>query len=267
MSWYYQKGSEQAGPVDAAEITKLVGSGEIKEETLVWKEGMDNWKPYVEVKSNFNTSESTAESAASGTQHEMVTCSVSGKSVFKSEAIELNGRWVSAEHKNEALERIKSGVGMNEGVYEYVGFWPRVGARIIDSIVTSIGAYAFMFIAAIPFGVAGFAGSLIGTTSDEVGAGLTAVYFVIMMVGSFGIPMAYETWMVGKFGATLGKKLIGAKVIRSDGSKLTYMRAFGRYWGIMLSGIILYIGYIMVAFDPERRGLHDRLCDTLIVKK
>ncbi|MEM9445027.1 MAG: RDD family protein [Verrucomicrobiota bacterium] len=262
MSWYYQKGQEQAGPVDEKEVLRLASTGEINDLTLVWKEGMSGWKSYVEVKDTFDSSDGNSIQSSQG---EMVTCSVSGKSVPKREAIELNGRWVSAEHKNEALERIKSGVGLDEGIYNYIGFWWRVLARLVDGIITSIVSYALMFLLAIPFGVAGFASNLIGQSSDA-SAGTVGIYFIIQLVCSLGIPMAYEVFLIGKFGATIGKKLIGAKVIRSDGSKLTYMRAFGRYWGIMLSGIILYIGYIMVAFDREKRGLHDKLCDTLVVR-
>jgi uncharacterized RDD family membrane protein YckC len=44
-------------------------------------------------------------------------------------------------------------------------------------------------------------------------------------------------------------------------------RAFGRYFGKLLSAIILGIGYIMAAFDSEKRALHDMICDTRVIKQ
>ena len=78
---------------------------------------------------------------------------------------------------------------------------------------------------------------------------------------------ATETWLIGKYGATLGKMACGIRVVRPDGSPVTYLRAFGRYWAKFLSGIMLLIGYIIAAFDAEKRALHDHICDTRVVYK
>jgi uncharacterized RDD family membrane protein YckC len=57
------------------------------------------------------------------------------------------------------------------------------------------------------------------------------------------------------------------KVVVEDGSRLTYMRAFGRHFAKWLSSMILAIGFIMAAFDDQRRTLHDRICETRVVRK
>jgi uncharacterized RDD family membrane protein YckC len=59
----------------------------------------------------------------------------------------------------------------------------------------------------------------------------------------------------------------GLRVVRPDGESLTFMRAFGRHFAEMLSGLILMIGYLMAAFDSEKRALHDRISDTRVVHK
>ena len=59
----------------------------------------------------------------------------------------------------------------------------------------------------------------------------------------------------------------GLRVIVSDGSKVSYWRAFGRYWAKILSGLILAIGYIMAGFDSEKRALHDHICNTRVIRK
>ncbi|MEM9400355.1 MAG: DUF898 family protein [Verrucomicrobiota bacterium] len=50
MSWYYSKGGEQIGPVSQEKIDALASQGEIGEKTLVWKEGMSEWKAYGDLK-------------------------------------------------------------------------------------------------------------------------------------------------------------------------------------------------------------------------
>jgi uncharacterized RDD family membrane protein YckC len=57
------------------------------------------------------------------------------------------------------------------------------------------------------------------------------------------------------------------KVIRPDGEPITYMRAFGRHFAEVLSALILLMGYIMAGFDDQKRTLHDRICDTRVVKQ
>jgi uncharacterized RDD family membrane protein YckC len=60
----------------------------------------------------------------------------------------------------------------------------------------------------------------------------------------------------------------GIKVVTPEGEKITYLRAFGRYFAKTLLGIAtLYIGYIIAAFDSEKRSLHDRICNTRVVYK
>ena len=46
-----------------------------------------------------------------------------------------------------------------------------------------------------------------------------------------------------------------------------YLRAFGRFWAEMLSGLVCAIGYIIAAFDDEKRSMHDHICDTRVIFK
>lgn len=67
--------------------------------------------------------------------------------------------------------------------------------------------------------------------------------------------------------ATLGKMVIGAKVVDEKGDRISFINATGRFFAKILSGLILFIGYIMVAFDSRKQGLHDKLADTFVVYK
>jgi uncharacterized RDD family membrane protein YckC len=81
------------------------------------------------------------------------------------------------------------------------------------------------------------------------------------------VPAIYATFFLGRYGATLGKMACGLKVVRPDGDPIGYPRALGRYFAEILSGMILGIGYLMAAFDSEKRSLHDRICSTRVVRK
>jgi hypothetical protein len=52
-----------------------------------------------------------------------------------------------------------------------------------------------------------------------------------------------------------------------DGSNLSYGRSAGRHFAKYISGLTLWIGYIMAGVDEEKRSLHDRICDTRVIKK
>jgi len=77
----------------------------------------------------------------------------------------------------------------------------------------------------------------------------------------------YEIWMVARYGATVGKMLLRLRVTMVDGGNLSYGRSAARHFAKYVSGLILYIGYIMTGVDEEKRALHDRMCDTRVVKK
>jgi uncharacterized RDD family membrane protein YckC len=71
--------------------------------------------------------------------------------------------------------------------------------------------------------------------------------------------------LIGKYGATVGKMACKIKVITADGQPVSYARAFGRYFAKVLSSLTLLIGFIIAAFDSEKRSLHDHICNTRVV--
>jgi uncharacterized RDD family membrane protein YckC len=89
----------------------------------------------------------------------------------------------------------------------------------------------------------------------------------LSMIMSIIVPALYSMWFLGRFEATPGKMALGLKVVRADGSRITYWRGLGRHFAEMLSSFTLLIGYLIAAWDAERRTLHDHVCDTRVVKK
>ena len=132
------------------------------------------------------------------------------------------------------------------------GVWVRLAAYALDRLLL----WAALLTVQLP---ALFAGGdfytrtifFTFTAMDLLRWVLISLYFVVLT--AFG-------------GATLGKKAMGLQVVRSeDGGKLPFLTALYRETiGRYLSGI-LCIGYLLIAIDGEKRGLHDRICDTLVV--
>ena len=67
--------------------------------------------------------------------------------------------------------------------------------------------------------------------------------------------------------ATPGKMALRLKVVTPEGAPVSYGRSFARAFSMILSGIVCYIGFIIAAFDEEKRALHDHICGTRVVRK
>jgi uncharacterized RDD family membrane protein YckC len=146
-------------------------------------------------------------------------------------------------------------------MFQHGGFWRRVLAYIIDTIILSI--------------VGGMiSGSLLGSA-----AGLGAItggvdettMFTGAMLGVQGISFVIN-WLYfallesSSMQGTLGKKALGMIVTDLDGNRIGFGRATGRYFAKFLSAIILLIGFVMVAFTQRKQGLHDIIASTLVYK-
>lgn len=66
--------------------------------------------------------------------------------------------------------------------------------------------------------------------------------------------------------ATLGKIVLGIKVTDVHGNRLNFSRALLRNLSKIISGIILFIGYLMILFDSKKQGLHDKIADAYVVR-
>lgn len=139
--------------------------------------------------------------------------------------------------------------GAMPGAYaapQYAGFWIRVVAYIIDAIILGI--------------VGGIIGAVLGGILGNGGL------VVIQLIG-IAIGIAYFAYFESsERQATVGKMALGLKVTDTEGRRITTGKAVGRYFAKIVSGIILLIGFIMVAFDSRKQGLHDKIVNTLVVK-
>lgn len=235
--WYYADANNQRqGPLPESDLAALHTGGNLRPETLVWRQGLPAWTAWRKV------------------MHEVVVgvpqMPPSGE--------------VAAQDSPYAPPRAAlhdDGAVVTGNVVVYAGFWKRVAASILDGFVTSF----VMWMLLIPmFFVVGAGLGDLAQVNDGTNVLVTSLYYLI----SIAIPLFYMAWMHSSSNqATLGKMAVGIKVVRSDGERISFLRAFGRYWGYMLSSMLLMIGLIMAAFTERKQALHDLMCDTLVVDK
>ena len=133
----------------------------------------------------------------------------------------------------------------------YGGFWIRVVAYIIDAILISL---VFGVVTSI-FGIRYINMddlSQIDPTTNLLSLAIAWLYFALLESSERG--------------ATVGKMAMGLRVVSNEGKRISFMNATGRYFAKILSAMIFCIGFIMIAFTDRKRGLHDMIASTLVIK-
>lgn len=255
MNWYYVQDSDRVGPVDDGEFERLIAAGRVQPETLVWNETLPGWTPLRDARPGTAVAAAPpAPSAAPidpGSGAPVSTCSQCGRSFTSDQLMHFEGRTICFNCKPLFVAQMKEGIAPAASV-TYAGFWIRLLAVLIDG---AIGFTVGMLIGLV-FGNARTMG---GRTSFTPAGCISTLLQLLYGIG-------YETLLVGAYGATLGKMALRLKVIAPDNPKVSYLRALGRYFAKILSALILLIGYIMAAFDDEKRALHDRICNTRVIR-
>ncbi len=82
------------------------------------------------------------------------------------------------------------------------------------------------------------------------------------------LTMAYDTALITYWATTVGKRAFGLYVVRTDGSRVGFVRALSRHVLTALSAnLTLGFIFLVVAFRKDRRGIHDLICDTVVIKR
>jgi len=181
-------------------------------------------------------------------------CSECGRGFPVDEVIRHGNSYICAQCKPLFMQKLAEGASIRKGM-SFVGFWWRFLAMMIDGIILFIVTFGISMV----LGMSAF--QVLGV--EQGAAGVVAV-LMSWLVG-FAFRLAYEVYFIGAYGATPGKRVCNMRVVRADGTPVGYPLALGRYFAKILSSITLFIGYILAAFDSEKRALHDRICDTRVI--
>lgn len=136
--------------------------------------------------------------------------------------------------------------------YKYAGFWMRFWAYIIDVIVV--------------FSINGIVLSPLLFVND--GAQIEISYWTLNGILAGVIYYAYFLVMTKIFGQTIGKMILGLKVIRENDEPLTWLDLiFREVVGRFLHNVfmILKLLYLVVAFSNEKQGVHDMIGNTRVI--
>ena len=142
---------------------------------------------------------------------------------------------------------------MQDEDFEYVGFWARFGAAIIDSIIMMI------FIMPALFSIYGWA----YLTDDDKPFIAGPADFLLSYVLPAVATILFWLYKQG----TPGKMAVSARVVDAKtGTTLTVVQSIGRYLAYYVSMLPLFLGFIGVGFDPRKQGWHDKLAGTVVIR-
>jgi uncharacterized RDD family membrane protein YckC len=218
MNWFYAENGQQKGPVSDSDLASLAENGALRAETLLWREGLPDWQPLSRVRPDL---------------------------ISTSGAPMLGGVAVPEQNKDLLVQQMREGV-IGEltapGSMRYVGFWWRLLSWIIDYIILLVAQQVIQLAGMFMIGAVGA-----GMGDSEA----TGIFGVVAVIGIFFFSLAlnawYHTWMVARFGGTLGKMALGFKIVTMDGMPVRWPRALAR-WAV--SGFVNHIIWGIIWLVP-----------------
>ncbi len=149
------------------------------------------------------------------------------------------------------------------------GFWVRLIAHVIDSLLLNAAAWIIEVV------VLGFFYLAFRARLGEPGGGMFGYLdaFPALQLQLFNgviyllVAFPYFVWSQFRYGTTLGKLPFGIRVVsQADGGRISLRQAMARFAGYLLSYLPLGSGYLMAAFHPEKRALHELVSGTRSVR-
>ena len=174
------------------------------------------------------------------------------------EPVRARGDWYDSyeDERRRGYSEGRSALG-NPG--RMAGFWYRVLAALIDTVLSYILTIIVVFPLAFLIGMS-MAGSATQQELEAVGNIFGGILGIVIGWLWFTLPES-SSWR-----ASVGKKIVGLKVTDEHGAQIGFGKANARYWSKILSALILMIGFIMVAFTENKQGLHDKIAKTYVLK-
>jgi uncharacterized RDD family membrane protein YckC len=153
----------------------------------------------------------------------------------------------------------------------YAGFWLRVLAYFIDTIVLGVFAVPILIGGAMLLGIGGMIEGL-PHNQDPFSNGMPPAFALFLMLcvglGLLGTWLYFAILESSEWQGTAGKKVLGLIVTDLAGQRVTFARASGRHFAkIVTSFIPLGIGYAMAGFTQKRQALHDMIASCLVLRR
>lgn len=240
MAWYYANNNHRLGPVSDSEFARLAREKTIVDETLVWRHGMPDWKTYAEVVATLPPPELNAVPGEASAEPAAVT-----------ETVPAAATPVAPVEPAQVLAPRLA----------YAGFWIRLGAKLVDWLILFIISRQLIRL----LGLEGL-DPFVLMKSDP--AAIAPVAHKLMWLGLLDglVRLSFYWFFLKRFAATPGKWVFRLRVVRPDGGALSHGQVIGRFFSEVLTKYFtLGIGYVVAAFDDEKRTMHDHFSGTRVV--
>lgn len=240
MEQYYIIENEmKKGPFSLKELIEL----DLSETTLVWKKGLKDWNELKNLSEYKKTIPPPIPKIKIPDESVMTENKNIEENVISENASDIDISIESTIQEPKVLSHINA------------GFWLRLIAFVIDFAFLFFLTSFFWAIFQLP----------VPLNSESIFSGS---YFIFK--NPLGIVFGwlfYAAFESSRFQATPGKAILGLKVTNENFERIAFGQASGRFFGKILSGLIIGIGYIMIGFTKKKQGLHDQMAHTLVLKE
>jgi len=235
------------GPIPLAYVEDRVRSGAWPTTVNVAAVGSSAWRPFIAPAAS-----AAAPRPAAPPADQQATVAFSAMA-SQPAASASGGGFAVASAPVASWPAPAAGDLLPEGPIVHGGFWRRFAANTLDSIILGL---AITVLSLIMIGGAAATGSL--------GLVLT-VTFLFYILAIVGFWLYFAKLESGSGQATIGKRVMDLKVTDDRGQRIGFGRATGRFFGKIISGMILNIGYMMAGWTGRKQGLHDMMAGTCVV--
>jgi uncharacterized RDD family membrane protein YckC len=275
MNWYYAEGDRQVGPIDEAALDDLVRSGVIRDETLVWHDGMAGWQPLNTVR---------AKSAAPPVPANVPTgyCSECGRPFPLNQLEAIGNAAVCAECKPNyqraalppppaAAAYTASASALPPGPGQYATWANRVIGYLIDTVFVMVACWILY---AVIFGI--FGGALgigrvlslsdatsgLGALTGGIGSLGCCCSLAIFPLATLLVGLYNRVYLVSQRGYSIGQGVMKIKIVDAQGRLLSQSTALIRLLAQAGLSFVPVVGPLLdllwPLWDPQRQTLHDK---------
>jgi uncharacterized RDD family membrane protein YckC len=293
MIWYYVKDGEAAGPISDEELLSQLRLGQILPTTLVWRSGQAEWQPAASVTPQIvpptpRPPYSPALSANTDVPPELTSgpppvfphffCTMCGSIIPADQLVRIGTRAVCGACKPLYVQQVREGLdapvkapvignalqGLPANAdNNFADPWVRLVAYILDWVFITVPAGVAWLLFILLLGITAHQSGKSSSTSEMI-VGFLFLFFILL---TFGWAFFYWTFFIGKRGATPGMNVMKLKMVRADGTPVSYALALGRAVLLyVINAFTMSLTNITAFFDRDRRTVVDMICDTRVVR-
>lgn len=284
--WYYSNAAKQPnGPVGIAQLKEAIHAPGWYERALIWRDGWPQWRPWKEVAAELGIPlpvhaevtapppRAAAPAPAPVPAPRPQASPLAATEIYPAPAA-VQAATPAATPPRPPVSGQRpvapapaSTAALPDAIPEsemvYAGFWRRFVALLIDGLLLTIIIVPILAISGAILTPMMMAGAINGEPSMGPMIALIAINGFMSLLGAF----YFVFFERSASGATLGKRLIGIRVVDKEGRRIGFGRAIGRLLGKIVSGMPLYLGYVMAGFTGRKQALHDMIAGTLVIDK